>query len=331
MTMPSQGRTVLITGGTGFVGSHAVDAFLSAGYRVRCTVRATSSLRWLEGKPVELVEADLRRAGLDAAVAGVEVVIHCAGLTRGSSRDLFEANHLGTRALVDACLEREAPTRFVLCSSQAAAGPGELDRPREVGDPPRPISDYGASKLAAEREVARAGGALEGVVLRPAAVYGPRDEDTLPFFRMAEKGVMVIPGIRRRTVQLVHAVDLARAMVLAAERREAVGRTYFVAYPEIVDWSRLAEAIAEAVGRRPLSVRVPSWLVRGVGTVAGLFGGGRRPGRIDRRRARDMAVRAWTCRVDPLMREIDWAPRFDIEDGLRDTVEWYREHGWLGG
>lgn len=322
---------VLITGGTGFVGSHAVDAFLSAGYRVRCAVRSTSNLRWLEGKAVELVEADLRGAGLDAAVAGAEIVVHCAGLTRGSSTDLFEANHLGTRTLVDACLQSETRPRFVFCSSQAAAGPGTLDRPSEVGDPPRPISDYGASKLAAEREVARAGRALDGVVLRPVAVYGPRDEDTLPFFRMAEKGVVVIPGMRRRTVQLVHAVDLAEAFLGAAEREEAVGRTYFVANPEIVDWARLAGAIAEAVGRRPLSIRIPSLLLRAAGVVGDLLGGGRQPGRIDRRRARDMAVRAWTCKVDPLVRELGWTPRFDIEAGLRDAVDWYREHGWLGG
>lgn len=331
MMAPSHDRTVLITGGTGFVGSHAVDTFLSAGYRVRCTVRATSNLRWLEGKSVELVEADLRGAGLGVAVAGIRVVVHCAGLTRGSSKNLFEANHLGTRALVDACLERETPPRFVLCSSQAAAGPGGLDRPRDADDPPRPISDYGASKLAAEGEVTRAAVDLKGVVLRPVAVYGPRDEDTLPFFRMAELGLMVIPGIRRRTLQLVHAFDLARALLAAAEREEAVGRTYFVAHPEIVDWARLAEAIGEAVGRKPLSIRVPSLLLKGVGAVAGLVGGGDRPGRVDRRRARDMAVRAWTCKVDPLVQELDWAPRFGIEDGLRDTVGWYRERGWLRG
>jgi nucleoside-diphosphate-sugar epimerase len=326
-----EARPVLVTGATGFVGSHVVDRLVEAGYRVRCLVRKTSNLRWLEGKPVERHEADLRggTGDLAGAVADVAAVIHCAGLTRGSSEALFAANHEGTRALLEACLRVGRPIRFVFCSSQAAAGPGRLDRPRDEGDPPAPTSDYGRSKLAAEREVLSRADRLEVSVVRPVAVYGPRDEDTLPYFRMAARGLVVAPGCRRRLVQLVHARDVADALVRAMERREAVGGTYFVGHPEILSWRGLAAAIGRAVGRRPLIVRLPSPLLGAAGTTAELFGGGRRPGQLDRRRARDLSERAWTCRVERAMRELGWSPTYDSENGLRATADWYREQGWL--
>jgi dihydroflavonol-4-reductase len=322
-------KTILITGGTGFVGSHVADVLLEAGYRVRCTVRATSNLRWLEGKPVELVEADLGEGDLQEAVAGVDAVIHCAGLTRGSRRALYAANRDATGALADACLAAGRKIRFVYCSSQAAAGPSSIWRPRELEEPPGPVSNYGRSKLAGEVEALRRADGLQVVVLRPAAVYGPRDEDTLPYFRMAARGVVIIPGLFTRLVQLVHARDVARALLLAVERPEAVGRTYFVAHPEVITWRELAAAIGRAIGRSAVRLHLPAWAVQIAGAVAQLVGRGRRPGRLDRRRGWELTRRAWTCRVTETVEGLHWLPEYDCERGLRATVEWYREKGWL--
>lgn len=325
---PELGR-LLITGGTGFVGSHVVDVAIETGYTVRCTVRAHSNRRWLEGKPIELIEADLSGPNLAAAVQGVDAVIHCAGLTRGTREALFAANHAGTAALLNACLGRSDPPRFVLCSSQAAAGPGSVDRPRTEADPPQPTSDYGRSKLAAEHEVRRQADRMETVVLRPGAVYGPRDEDTLTFFQMAARGVVVIPGLRRRRLQIVHARDVARALVDAGQTSGGVGHTYFVAHPEVLSWNDLASGIARAVGRRVIRLRVPSPLLTAAAVVAQAVGAGRRAGEIDRRRARDLLERAWTCRVERAMAELPWSPQYDSLRGLEETATWYRQQDWL--
>jgi len=322
-------QAVLVTGGTGFVGSHVVDVLLESGYEVRCSVRATSNLRWVEGKSVELVEADLRGRGLAEAVAGVDAVVHCAGLTRGSTEALFAANRDGTRVLLDTCERANRDIRFVFCSSQAAAGPGTLDRPRQIGDPPAPTSDYGRSKLAGEEEVLERGERLLVTILRPVAVYGPRDEDTLPYFQMAKRGVIVVPGVRERRVQLVHARDVATALLAALRRPEAVGRTLFVGHPEILSWDRLTAAIGEAVGRRALRIRVPSAALLSAGAIAELLGSGKRSGQIDRRRAQDMAERAWTCDVEATLTELGWQPEYDAVSGFRDTADWYRTEGWL--
>ncbi|UCC72197.1 MAG: NAD-dependent epimerase/dehydratase family protein [Gemmatimonadota bacterium] len=322
-------KTVLVTGAAGFVGSHVVDVLLESGYRVRCTVRATSNRRWLEGKPVEPVEADMQGGGLEEAVAGIDAVVHCAGVTRGSRRALYAVNRDGTRALVDACVETGRRIRFVYCSSQAAGGPSSLWRPRVLEEPPQPASDYGRSKLAGEVEVHKRGDRLQVVVLRPAAVYGPRDEDTLPYFRLAARGIVVVPGLFTRLVQLVHARDAARALLLAMERPEAVGRTYFVAHPEVITWRELAATIAAAVGRRALRLYLPAALMQAVGAAAQLVGGGRRAGQLDLRRAWELTRRAWTCRVRETVEELRWMPEYDSERGLRATADWYREEGWL--
>jgi dihydroflavonol-4-reductase len=322
-------RRILVTGGTGFVGSHVVDALLGAGLRPRCLVRATSNLRWLEGKPVELAYADLRAGQLGPVVDGIDAVIHCAGLTRGSREALMSANRDGTRALVEACFSTGRNIRFVLCSSQAAAGPGTLARPRQESDPAAPTSDYGASKLAGETAVLRSGNDLDAVVLRPVTVYGPRDEDTLTFFKLAARGIIPAPGLRKRLMQLVHVSDLASALIKALDLPEVSGRIYFVAHPEVIDWDQLAAAMSEAVGRRAVVVRVPTSALRMVGAVAGLFGSGGRAGQIDRRKAADMSERAWTCNVDRALEELDWSPAYDVRGGFRDSADWYRQEGWL--
>lgn len=328
MAMPEAAK-VLVTGGSGFVGSHVVDELLEAGHSVRCLVRGTSRLRWLEGKPIETIEADLSHADLAPAVDGVDAVIHCAGLTRGSPESLRTANVEATRRLLEACAVAPARPSFVFCSSLAAVGPATRQRPRRTDDLPEPNSEYGRSKLAAETEVRARAAELPAVVLRPAAVYGPRDADTLPFFRMAAKGLVVIPGPGRRLVQLVHARDVASALLLGMKRADGECRTYYVAHPQAFGWDELARAIGGALGRRTIVVPLPAPVFRMAGALAELTGASRRAGALDRRRARDLVEAAWTCDVGPTMAEMGWRPRFDLESGLGDTVRWYREAGWL--
>ncbi len=326
--MTEQKRTALVTGGTGFVGSHVVDALLEAGYKVRCTVRRTSRLRWLEGKAVELVETDLAGADLSRIVTGVDSVFHFAGLTRGTRRQLYAANYEATRALVAACAAQAKEPRFVFCSSQAAAGPSELGELLREEDTPRPTSDYGRSKLEAEGVVLQES-RIRAIVLRPGAVYGPRDEDTLPYFQMAARGLIVIPGLRSRYLQMVHAGDVARAARAAAEVPDAAGKIFYVVHPEVLTWSGLSASIAEAVGRRVIRLRVPSLVLRGIGTLATALGGGSRPGQLDRRRARDLSERAWTCDPGKAERVLGWSPDYNAERGLKETADWYRRQGWV--
>lgn len=214
---PDQRGAALVTGASGFVGSHLVDALVEEGWRVRCLVRTTSRLRWLPRARVELAHGALNDPpALRAALEEARVIFHLAGLTSATSPARYAAvNVEGTRALVAAMRERAPGALLVHCSSLAAAGPSLDGRPLSESDPPRPIGPYGESKLAAERLVASSG--LDHVIVRPPAVYGPRDADILAVFRLAARGLALRLGPRGQRLSLVHVRDLAHGLIDAAE------------------------------------------------------------------------------------------------------------------
>lgn len=319
---------VLLTGGTGFVGSHVAEALVAAGDDVRCLVRRPHDPGWLASLDVELAEGSLDGHGLESAVQGVEAVVHVAGRTRGTRRELWEVNFRGTARLLDAS-QRYAPgARFIFISSQAAAGPARSDRPITEADRPRPVSAYGASKLEAERRVLNAEG-LAPIVLRPVAVYGPRDRETLGFFRLAARGWLPVPGREGPRFHLVHARDLARAVVLALERDAALGATFFIGHPRPCRWSDVRLALEAALGQPIRAVVVPRLLLLGVAGAATLLGvPRRRAGVLDWRRAQDLYLR-WLCDVQRAETLLGWRAEIDLERGFGETVEWYRAAGWL--
>lgn len=315
---------ILLTGATGFVGSHAAEALREAGAELRCTVRASSDLRWLDGLEAETVTADLRdRDALGRALEGVATVVHVAGVTRAPGPDLYRrVNVEGTGRLARAAARRGV-RRFVFVSSLAARGPDGADGP---------TSAYGRSKREAEERLADA---PEGevppeiVVLRPGGVYGPRDTDLLPLFRMARKGWLPVPT-GARSLQPIYASDAASA-VTAAAAGDAPG---FGPWPLVErashPWRTVAGALEEALGRPVRTFPVPSAALVAAGAVAEAAGRltGTTP-RLDRRRARDLARHGWTADPGPSEEALGWRPEVALPEGLRRTAAWYREREWL--
>lgn len=320
---------VLVTGATGFIGSHIAAAFAAAGWPVRATVRASSDLKWLEGLDVETVEADLATpADLSHAVSDVQVVVHSAGLT-GAKRpeELQWVNVEATSRLAQASAAAGV-RRFVFLSSLAARGPDPVSTPKGFRPGPSPASDYGRSKRAGEEALEPFSDAMSVVVLRLAGVYGPRDSDLLPMFRMADRGWLAIPAGDMR-VQPVHVSDVARAAMKAVEA-DAVAAPLPLAEERSYSWPEVAEALGGAVGRRLRVMRAPA----GLYTAAGALSEGvarladRRPA-LDRRKARDLAVHSYTCDIEPTVRALGWKPEIEMPEGLSQTAIWYREAGWL--
>lgn len=317
-------RRVLLTGATGFVGSHLARAFVDAGYVVRCGVRATSDITALRGLPVELVLLDLSRIGQAEAVEDVEFVVHAAGTTRASREgDYHAVNAVGTRRLAAAASEAGV-RRFVLISSLAARGPDTSTRE----DVDHPVSAYGRSKLAAEAYLREIANRMETVALRPAGVYGPRDTDFLPLIKLARRGWMVIPNDTLR-LQPVYASDMARATLAATRGRVGFG-PFPVAEPCRYSWREVAEGLALALKRPVRAVRLPSALVVSAGRVAERAAA--LPGVVpvlDGRRAMDLAVNAWTCDVSETEVAMGWRAEVPLFEGIGRTVRWYRRAGWL--
>ncbi|HEY7726911.1 MAG TPA: NAD-dependent epimerase/dehydratase family protein, partial [Candidatus Eisenbacteria bacterium] len=249
----------VVSGASGFVGSHIVDELIRQGARVRCLVRSTSSRRWLDGKPVELATADLGDIPrLTETVRGATWIVHAAGLTRARSAAEFNAANVGgTEAMLRAALEAgPGLTRFLYVSSQAAAGPSGDGRPVTEEQRPEPISAYGLSKLRAERLALLMRGRLPVVVLRPPTVYGPRDGAVRRYFVAAKRHLR--PELRRGArFSVVYAEDLARAVRVVLTDDRALGEVFFVAGPDETDYTEMGTLVARAVGTWTVPVRPP--------------------------------------------------------------------------
>ncbi len=315
---------VLLTGATGFVGSHIAGAFVEAGYEVLCGVRASSDMRWISDLPIERVSLDLKGGaeGLPRAVENADLVVHAAGITRARRvEDYHSVNAEGTRRLAVAAFEAGV-RRFVLISSLAARGPDDPTKDDH------PESAYGRSKLEAEAYLRSESGQMEAVVLRPAAVYGPRDTDLLPLFRMARRGWLPVPS-GANLLQPVYATDVARATLAAA--REPVGSGPFpVAERTRYTWKDVVAGLEETLGRTVRAVRLPAaaftlagraaeWTARPFSAVP-VF---------DERRTRDLAVHTWTCDVSETEEALGWRAEVALPEGLERTARWYGRAGWL--
>lgn len=331
--MASKQAVALVTGATGFVGSHVVDRLLEGGRAVRCLVRRSSNLRYLQDPRLEFAYGGLDdETDWDAALAGVDTVYHVAGLTFARrARDYFDVNQRGTERILAAALKRRGRIKkFVLVSSLAAIGPARDGTPVDEDAPPAPITPYGQSKLMGEEAVRAVGDLLPATIVRPPAVYGPRDYALLELFKAIGRGMMPMIGRYDKRVSLVHARDLAAGIILAGESARSTGRAYFISSDEVYSMSELAARIAEMMGRRARQLAIPRPLAFGVALAAeGVAALTRKPPVINRDKVRDLSERCWGCSIERAKRELGYNPRIPIEEGLRETIDWYKREGWL--
>ncbi|HEU4333912.1 MAG TPA: NAD-dependent epimerase/dehydratase family protein [Candidatus Eisenbacteria bacterium] len=326
------GPLAVVTGASGFVGSHVVDELLRRGARVRCLLRSSSSRRWLEGKPVELVFVSLDDApALEAAVAGATWIVHAAGLTSARSAAEFHAVNVGgTERMLRAALAAGPELRrFLYVSSLAAAGPSRDGMPVTEAHPPRPVSAYGESKLRGEELVHQLRDRLPVCSVRPPAVYGPRDEATLKVFRALRWHVR--PELRAHgRFSMIYVEDLARAIALVLEDERALGEIFFASEPDVCDYERLGVEAQAAMGSWAVPLRLPGWLLT-AGAMAGEAWGAitRTPPFLSRAKLQEIGAGDWICSSAKIRSRLGWAPSVPMEEGLKRSVAWYREAGWV--
>ena len=318
----------LVTGGTGFVGSHLLDVLVREGHEVRALARSAAKARALGLQGVRWIEAGLdSETALTSAADSVDVVFHVAGLVAARSEAEFLAvNRDATARLLRAAAPSGA--RFVLVSSLAAGGPSTPGVPLRGDEPPRPVTIYGRSKLAAE-EIVREG-PLPWTIIRPPTVYGPREREVLRIFRMARWGVVPAFGDGSQELSLVFGPDLAAAMLRAALSETAAGGIYYAAHREMLRSDDLVRAIGAAVGRRVRLLSIPPGMARGALAVTeGIARVFNRATLLTTDKANEFLAQAWTCDPSALERDTGWSAGTGLPEGLARTVAWYREAGWL--
>jgi dihydroflavonol-4-reductase len=333
MINSSDPRRALVTGGSGFVGSHLVDQLVERGVSVRCLVRQSSKLRYLDHDNMELAYGALDDStDWDEALAGVDTIYHVAGTTFARrAEDYFTTNHKGTEAiLAEAVKRRDQIKRFVYVSSLAAVGPGPDGKPVDENTSPAPITPYGRSKLAGEEAVRAARDLLPVTIVRPPAVYGPRDYGIFEFFKAVKGGMFPMIGRRDKRVSLVHVRDLVEGIILAGESEASIGRTYFISSEDDYSMRAVADLMAALMHKRAREIAIPKSVAYVVAIAAeGVAAVLRKPPVINRDKVTDLSQISWSCSIERAKSELGYEPRVQLEDGLRETLSWYKREGWL--
>lgn len=323
----------LITGATGFIGSHLVEYLVHKGDEVRCLVRHSSKTEWLKKLPVEISVGDFfNTESLKDAFRGIETVYHAAGVTKArDKREYWRGNADATSHFLEAAVRYgDSIKRFVHLSSQAAVGPSLNGAPVSELTPLNPVDIYGKSKAESERICLSYANKLPITIVRPVAVYGPRDPDTFLFFKLFHRGILPIVGSEEKRVALIHVEDLVRGIVLAAEHDGAVGETYFLSNEVSPSWKELFSIAKQIAGKEVRKWIIPNSSIYVIAAIAEPLSFIRgEPALLSFEKARELAQPDWSCDASKAKRELGFQAKIPLLDGMRETLEWYRREGWL--
>ena len=327
---------ILITGASGFIGSFIVEEALKRGFETWAAVRKSSSREWLKDERIHFIELNLSsKAQLVEQLRGMDFdyVVHAAGVTKCLNKaDFHRINTEGTKNLAEALLEVKMPLkRFVFVSSLSIFGAIKEQEPYEEireSDTPQPNTEYGRSKLEAEKFLATT--TLPYIILRPTGVYGPREKDYFIMAKSIKGHSDFAVGYKRQDITFVYVKDVVQAVFLALDKGEN-GRQYFLSDGEVYQSTTFSDLIHEELGR-PWWIRItaPVWVLR----IVTFFGEyiGRMTGKVtalNNDKYNILKQRNWRCDIQPAIDELGYKPTVKLEQGVKETIQWYKEHGWL--
>jgi nucleoside-diphosphate-sugar epimerase len=333
----------LITGASGFIGTHLASALTAEGHSVRCLVRRNSQTVQLAELHAELAYGDVTDPeSVAAATAGVDVVFHLAGLIKALTyEELLRVNEQGTHNVAQACADQPNAPTMVLVSSLAAAGPSHSDRPRRETDPAQPVSNYGRSKRAGELAAARFADRIPLTIVRPPVVFGEGDLTLLSMFRPIKMlRLHLVPGFTERRASMIHATDLVAGLITAAKRGERIMHGddvnsargyYFLADERSPTFAELGQLIARSLGYRRLRVvRAPEalgWGLAGLNEAWARLR--RRPHIFNIDKLREATAGSWVCGAERAREHLGFSVGANLEARFAQTTRWYRSHGLL--
>lgn len=322
----------LVTGSTGFIGSHLVEALIEKGYTVSCLIREESNLKWLKNLDVELVTGSyLDKDSLEGAVKGMDYIFHVGAVINTFEWETyFNVNVQGTVNLLEVCASVNPQIKkFVFVSSISAAGDTKSGQPLKESDPCNPISQYGKSKLKAEEAAARFFEQLPIVIIRPTNVLGARQKQLQAILKIAKKRIVPLLGNGDKQTSICFVQDVVRSLILAAENETVRSKTFFVADPDPYSWRELMEAITAALGHSWV-IKLPYPILMTIAfiseTIAKLTSS--RP-ILTKGYIRSSRKNYWLHDVSAIKKELGFVADTPLQQGMHDIVKWYRDNGLL--
>jgi nucleoside-diphosphate-sugar epimerase len=329
---------ILITGASGFIGSFIVEEALKQGFETWAAIRKSSSKEYLQDERIHFIELNLSsKAQLIEQLRPhqFDYVVHAAGVTKCLNKaDFRRINTEGTKNLVDALLDLQMPLkRFVFLSSLSVFGAIKEQLPYDEireDDTPKPNTEYGRSKLEAEKYIDSIGSRLPYTILRPTGVYGPREKDYFMMAKSIKQHIDFAVGYQRQDITFVYVTDVVQAVFLALEKGET-GRKYFLSDGQVYQSTTFSDLIHEELGRPWwLRITAPVWVLR----VVTFFGEyiGHMTGKVtalNNDKYNILRQRNWRCDIEPARRELGFEPKVQLKEGVKTTIQWYKDHKWL--
>jgi nucleoside-diphosphate-sugar epimerase len=329
---------VLITGASGFIGGFLVEKALQRGDEVWATIRKNSDRSRLTDTRIRLIELPLDHAEkmteMLRQLGRFDWVIHNAGITKALYRDAyFEGNAGNTRRLVLALQQSGmVPDKFLFVSSLAALGPAPSDQTmvRET-QIPHPLTPYGESKRSTEQFLESLENHFPWVAVQPTAVYGPWERDILSFIKLVNKGLELTIGTQVQKLSFVHAEDLAAAIFKILETPGALHRKFIVSDGKSYQTNDLGAAVRQGLGRKnTVKIKIPISVIRQIAGISETIGRWRKkPSPLNRDKIPELAASNWHCDAGPLLQELHFTPTYDLYQGMNQTIQWYKSHGWI--
>jgi len=324
---------VLITGASGFLGYHIVNAAIEQGLDVYAAVRKNSDIKHLEKLPIHYLYLnydDLPDLTRQLSENGIAYIIHAAGITKAIRQETY--NHINATYTINLAKAAESvgPSfiKFVFISSLAAVGPltSEDGKITETTTP-NPVTAYGRSKLLAEKSLANI--AISSAILRPTAVYGPRDKNIFIMVKSISNGLDPYMGKIVQHLSFVHARDVADAAVKSLFKNTATG-IYNITDGKSYSRYQFADIVKRILNKKALRFHIPMPLVKSLAyfleTSNGLL---KKPSVISREKLLELAAKNWICDINKAEMELDFSPKFDLNSGLQDSIDWYKTNKWL--
>ena len=323
----------VVTGANGFVGSHLVDILIAKGFLVRCIVRESSNLQWLESKDIEIFNCGLfDKDALSVALTDAKYVYHVAGAVKAKNEDgYFKGNVETTRTLLEAAMEKkDSIKRFLVLSSQTVTGPSLNGNPVTEATECKPITTYGRSKYEQEKLVLSYDDKLPVTICRAPAVYGERDTEIFIYFQNFAKGLTTTIGFDKKVLSLIHVIDLVEGFYKAAVSENTIGKVYFISSENFYSWSEVNAVTSKVLNRKVIKIPVPHFLVYTIAAFAQFFSMfSSQAATLNLEKAKDIVQHAWICDTSKAMREFGYKQNISIEEGINRTVEWYKAMNWI--
>ena len=324
---------VLVTGGSGFIGSHLIERLIRQGHKVTCLAKEKMNLGTSQNAQLSVLICDLNETScMQEVLEQTDIVYHLAGLTRArNAREYYAGNAKMTGRMIELCKQYGTQIkRFVHISSLAAAGPALNGAPVTESDPCHPVSHYGKSKFQAEQAILSTDCPFPVTIIRPSAVYGPRDRDLYKYYQLIINRLHPIIGFKKKKLNLIHVDDLVRGICAAGESDKTANEIIHLGSARAYTNEEIGDAIASAVDRKPLRIHLPHSLVYVVGAAAELFG--KLTGQqvfFNLQKVNEAVQESWDCSIKKAELLLGFHPLISLNDGIASTYDWYVRHNWL--